>query len=200
MVCSYRTNHAVSFIEEGTTLNPWDFVKAAQNKEEANWDKLYEDYDAAVDWPTVDFYKELVKKYPDMKVILTIRSAESWYESFKNTVYVSFLKAKDMTEDDPKYPFVRMCSDIPFGGALADPKQFADKEKIIKLYNDHNEEVKRIVPADRLYVMELGSGWEGLCKFLGKEVQKEPYPRSNSTKEFRQLVNGYYKYEDADAL
>lgn len=191
---SYTTNHSVSFIED-SRLNPDDFIQAALNNNVADWDKLYENYDAATDWPTVHFYKELFQKYPNLRVILTVRSAESWYESFKNTVFKSFLKTQDITPDDPKYLFIKMCRDIPFNGILADPKQFNDKEKIIKLYNDHNEEVKAFIPAEQLYIMELGSGWEGLCKFLGKEIPEVPYPSNNSTKEYQDVVLSSSEWE-----
>lgn len=159
------------------------------DKENADWDKLYEFYDAAVDWPTVDFYKELHQKYPDMKIILTVRSPESWYESVKSALHYSFTKPRNIVPGSRREAFFKMCTVIPFDGLLGDPKHFDDKEMIIKLFNDHNEEVKRVIPASHLYVMELGSGWEGLCKFLGKDIPNEPYPRTNSSKEFIEMVD-----------
>lgn len=86
-----------------------------------------------------------------------------------------------------------MCKTVIFDGVLSDPEKFKDEEAIKKLYLDHIEDVKKTVPADRLYIMELGSGWEGLCKFLGKEVPKEPYPRSNSTNNFQKRVAVVYE-------
>ena len=55
-----------------------------------------------------------------------------------------------------------------------------------QLFIDHIEEVKRTVPPERLLVMELGEGWERLCKFLDKKVPDQPYPKANSTQEFIQ--------------
>lgn len=69
-------------------------------------------------------------------------------------------------------------------GNIGDPDKFNDEETIKRLFLEHIEEVKNNVPAEQLYVMELGSGWEGLCKFLEKDVPKEPYPSVNSTNEF----------------
>lgn len=39
------------------TLNTDDFLDAYNNRDEADWDKLYENYSAGVDWPTSTFYK-----------------------------------------------------------------------------------------------------------------------------------------------
>ena len=42
-----------------------------------DWDAVYKDYSSAVDWPTASYYKELSDKYPDAKVILGMRDANS---------------------------------------------------------------------------------------------------------------------------
>lgn len=49
-------------------MNPADFYNAYIDRKNAEWDKLYEKYDTAVDWPTVTFYKDLLQQYPDAKV------------------------------------------------------------------------------------------------------------------------------------
>jgi hypothetical protein len=61
---------------------------AIKNCEEADWDKLYENYNAAVDVPTWLWYKNLIRKYPNAKVILTVRDPESWYTSMKNFISI----------------------------------------------------------------------------------------------------------------
>jgi hypothetical protein len=42
--------------------------------------------------------------------------------------------------------------------------------------------------ADRLLVYKLGDGWEPLCKFLNKPVPANPFPKNNSSDEFRAHV------------
>ena len=37
-------------------------------------------YTATCDWPSTVIWEELIKKYPDAKVILTLRDAEGWYK------------------------------------------------------------------------------------------------------------------------
>jgi hypothetical protein len=169
---------------EDPTLNPDDFYHAYLDRKNADWDKLYENYDAAVDWPTVSFYKELLARYPDAKVILTVRSADSWYKSVKNTIHKAALKASNVPPNHPMHSFNRMARTVCLGGRISDPEKFSDEETLKRLFLEHIEEVKMNVPADQLYVMELGEGWDGLCKFLEKEMPKEPYPNCNSTNEF----------------
>lgn len=51
--------------------------------------------------------------------------------------------------------------------------------EIIDLLKTHNAHVRKVVPKDRLLEMEISDGWEPLCKFLGKPIPDEPFPRSN---------------------
>jgi hypothetical protein len=159
-----------------------DFTNAADNNGEADWDRIYNKYSAAVDHPTCHFYKELMAKYPDAKVILTVRSAESWYKSVKKTIYAQHNDPRFVTPEFER--FKRMTDRVALDGVLTDPKRFEKEDEVMKMFTDHNEEVKHYVPADRLYVMQLGEGWEGVCKFLGKDIPDVPYPKSNSTEAF----------------
>ena len=63
-----------------------------------------------------------------------------------------------------------------------------DREHAISVYERHNEEVKRSVPEEKLLVYEVKEGWEPLCRFLGKEVPDEPFPRVNDRVEFIGLM------------
>lgn len=93
----------------------------------------------------------------------------------------------ELATDDPENPiyyFYQLINIVALDGYAFDPKKFADEEYVKKLFNAHIEEVKRVVPADQLLVLELGEGWDRLCHFLGKEVPDVPYPSVNSTAEF----------------
>jgi hypothetical protein len=63
-----------------------------------------------------------------------------------------------------------------------------DEAHMIDVFNRHNEEVKRTIPADRLLVFEAAQGWEPLCRFLAVPVPAAPFPLTNTTEEFRQRV------------
>jgi hypothetical protein len=46
-------------------------------------------------------------------------------------------------------------------------------------YERYNAEVQRVVPREKLLVMNVKEGWEPLCRFLGHEVPQRPVPRRN---------------------
>ncbi|EIE78208.1 hypothetical protein RO3G_02912 [Rhizopus delemar RA 99-880] len=84
-ILGYNTHH-MSCIFKNENLDFETFKEAHRNPEAIDWDKPYDGFDAAVDWPTCNFYKELMVKYPDAKVLLTVRTPESWYVSVCKTV------------------------------------------------------------------------------------------------------------------
>jgi hypothetical protein len=43
----------------------------------ADWERLFGGYQAAVDWPVVMYYKDLMTVYPEAKVILTVRDPDN---------------------------------------------------------------------------------------------------------------------------
>lgn len=50
------------------------------------------------------------------------------------------------------------------------------------MLEEHNSWVKRNVPPEKLLIMELGEGWEPLCRFLDMPVPNEPFPHVNDAK------------------
>ena len=59
-----------------------------------------------------------------------------------------------------------------------------------QIYQDHYEVIRKIVPKERLLNYELGSGWEQLCKFLGKDEPKEDFPWINEAAALEKAMNG----------
>lgn len=164
------------------------FKDAIENREEADWDTLYKKFNAAVDIPTWFWYKELIKKYPNAKVILTIRDPESWYISMTKICAVL---------NDPKYITdsgrPRQVTELTWN-FLDHPSSptcglLENKESTIAAYIKHNQDVIDFVPKENLLVMELGEGWERLCEFLGKPIPNVPYPNLHKPKEFEETIN-----------
>jgi hypothetical protein len=172
-----------------------DFYQAYINRAEADFDRLFEGYDATSGWIPVAFYKDLLAKYPDAKVILTERPAEDWYKSMRNTFLTTTVSKSGITPDHPQYAFYKLVANLTLDGVLRHPEKFSDEAYFKQMFLDHNEEVKRVVPAEQLYVMQIGEGWESVCRFLGKDVPELPYPNQNNTDSF----NTYTKTIDAPA-
>ncbi len=150
-----------------------------------DWNAIFAGYNSAVDWPTAAFWRELAASYPQAKVILTVRGAESWYESISGTI----LALMSMPEQwpPPIRPVFEMATKIvrerSFPGGL-------DRDQIIQTFNAHVDAVKTAIPAERLLVYEVKEGWGPLCEFLGEPVPSTPFPKTNSKEEFWNLVNG----------
>jgi hypothetical protein len=58
-----------------------------------------------------------------------------------------------------------------------------NKEEILSnlrsAYYEHYDSIRDATPLGQLLEYELGSGWEPLCKFLGKPIPNEPFPQIN---------------------
>ena len=48
-----------------------------------DWNQLLAGYTSCVDWPSAHYWRDLVEFFPEARVILTWRSAESWWASFE---------------------------------------------------------------------------------------------------------------------
>ncbi|KAI8332015.1 P-loop containing nucleoside triphosphate hydrolase protein [Chlamydoabsidia padenii] len=188
----YPTHHVIMVRDDpDQDYNVW--VRAFDNPEdhEDEWEKVYGKYSAAIDHPTSGFYKELSARYPDAKVILTVRSAESWFRSMHQTVIPQVAKSNSGLTQATKILQNMFKHTMLNGWMEKDMTKINDKEFLCRYFNDHIEEVKRTIPADRLLVYELGSGWEPLCKFLGKEIPDEPYPRTNDVESFKKTFENF---------
>ena len=151
-------------------VSPW--VAAAEGR--PDWDATFAGYRATCDWPSANYWKPILSRYPDARVILTTRSAESWYESFAATI------AKLVAEPEAQPPQMAAWMDMlnqllerAFDG------RHTDRAHAIAVFNAYEAEVKANVPPDRLLVFCAADGWEPLCRFLGKPVPATPYPRTN---------------------
>jgi hypothetical protein len=176
-----------------------DFWVSAWRGEQADWEGILGDYEATVDWPACTFYEELMDRNPGAKVLLSVRDPDSWYESLRNTIY-------ELSVVIPRHPIYRigykLVSFFIFrGSSNADLAgeiiwqgtfhgHFEDKAYAIEVYNQHNDEVKRRVPPERLLVYEVKDGWEPLCEFLGVREPEEPFPRANDAAEMRRNRRG----------
>lgn len=59
---------------------------------------------------------------------------------------------------------------------------FPNKGK--QVYLDHVEEIRSLVPPERLLEYQIGDGWGPLCEFLGEEVPDTAFPRGNDMADF----------------
>ena len=153
--------------------------------EPVDWDALFSGYQAAVDWPSCNFWEAQLARFPDAKVLLSERDPERWYESVMSTIYPSSLAGRK-AEDPAIRDRVEMAFEVIWD-ALFDSRM-DDKEHVIGVYLAHNERVKRLVPADKLLVFNPADGWDPLCAFFDCDVPEEAFPRVNTTEDFHQRM------------
>ena len=152
-----------------------------------DWDEVFDGYGAAVDAPAYVAWRDLMKAYPDAKVVLTVRDADSWYGSMSKTIladgYLQSLMATDLA------PMLggmlgAMLSEVGGPPPMDGPPGPPPKEVMMAMREAHDAAVQREVPPDRLLVFKVSEGWSPLCRFLGIEVPSTPFPRVNDSESF----------------
>ena len=157
-------------------------VWAALNRgEQIDWDALFEGYQASVDWPSCNYWRQQMQRYPDARVILSSRDPESWYTSVMNTIFPTSQSVRN-SEDEAAARLGDWLFEIIWNGVF--DGRLEDRAHCLKIFRAHEAEVRREVPPDQLLVHQAKEGWEPVCRFLGCEVPDEPYPRVNSTEDF----------------
>ncbi|KAL6757346.1 hypothetical protein V8C86DRAFT_2627036 [Haematococcus lacustris] len=131
-------------------------------------------YKSGIDLPIQMVYKQLMKEYPDAKVLLTVRDFDSWYTSVLATIW----KVDLLLRGAPTY-VAALCPDVKYWIAMHDAYfapsglfqgRIHDKEHMRQVFEGWNAEVQRVVPPDRLLVFNVKQGWAPLCAFLGVPV------------------------------
>ena len=150
-----------------------------------DWQALYSGYESAVDWPTAGFFRELLEVYPSARFVLTVRSPESWADSFDATIYRALAERDHAPAEKKEWleMVAGVVSKTGFPGGL-------DRAGLIDAFLAHNEGVRSAVPASQLLVYQVRDGWEPLCAFLGTPFPTEPFPRTNDRAEFWDRVTG----------
>lgn len=155
--------------------------QARARGEAVSWDELLGGFRSAVDWPSVHFWRELVRDFPAAKIILTVRDPDAWYDSISNTIFKALEQPLPQHDDAARGQRV-MAKDIIVERAFDNRLQ--DKAHVLARYASHNAEVQRSVPAERLLTYDVGQGWAPLCRFLGVPVPATPFPAANRRDEF----------------
>ena len=141
-----------------------------------DWDVLYRSYHSAVEWPTVSFLPQLLRKYPEAKVILTQRDAKDWYESANATIFDG-LELSQFNPDPSKQASGAMKRRLILDGVFSG--KYRDKAYAIEAYQQHIRTVVDLVLPGRLLQFRVTEGWKPLCDFLDVPMLNEPFPRRN---------------------
>ena len=157
----------------------WPLWETAAAGGSVDWAVLFQGWVSTTDAPACHFYRELANVFPDAKVILGVRDEERWFASTQNTIL-----------SGPVAGFHAARGSLPMVEAVGwgtDPR-LRDKAWMLDRYRRHNAEVVAHIPAARLLVYDPADGWEPLCRFFGRPIPDEPFPRVNSTEEFKSMI------------
>ena len=185
--------HMFEVLENKKNKSHIDFWNKVANTPEGRqhiWNEVFANYSATVDNPGCCVWRELMAAYPDTKVILTLhpKGAESWYDSTYQTIYQSeYLwqfkvlrivpKVKKMTNMTRKLIWERSLKGTMKSKALA-----------IARYHEHIEEVKQLVPVEKLLIYSVDQGWEPLCNFLQVPVPDKEFPKVNDRLQLKRSI------------
>ncbi|GEO10095.1 sulfotransferase family protein [Segetibacter aerophilus] len=194
-----KTYHMKELLVQPQHLQHWITLRETGT---TNWDELYNGYQATVDFPAYPWYKEHMKRYPDAKVILTVRPFEKWHDSVYSTIWQaqnpSEEQKKEMGQKIAANPglvetikCVEFAKDVIMGDHFEG--KFLDKVFAEKVFNQHIEEVKAYVPADKLLVFDVSEGWGPLCNFLEVAEPAEPLPHTNKKENFKEMLGQLMK-------
>lgn len=138
------------------------------------------------------FAPELIAAYPDAKVVLNMRDLDKWHASATknlcdavNDHWFKYL----LTWFHPTLWWMYHCHQRTLwprlfrcpGSSLRSGVEVNGKW----IYREHCAMIRGLVPKDRLLEWRIEDGWEPLCKFLGKDIPNEPFPRANDATGFQ---------------
>lgn len=153
------------------------------------WDEIYGQYGAVTEVGAA-FAEQLIKAYPEAKVVVVRREFERWWPSFRDGVAAPVFSLQGT--------FLMYCVLPILGnrGVAAMRKiisgffgatNLADIEKNAKaVYDEYFARVEAMVPSERRLEYQLGQGWEPLCSFLGKDIPDVGFPHINEAQALRE--------------
>jgi hypothetical protein len=162
-----------------------------------DWDKVFGNCQATVDWPGSFHWRELMDVYPEAKVLLSVRPADAWARSMSGTIWdvvygdnlVHDLSSARTRVDAGWRDYMELITAMwEKSGLLPSSAAGPDLDELARAFDRYNEEVRETVSAERLLVWSPDDGWEPLCEFLDKPVPAAPLPRVNDSKMFNDRI------------
>lgn len=174
-----KCHHMIEVIHKPGEPEKW--LDAIDNPA-VDWDDLFAGFSACVDWPACHFYKTLAARYPEARVILTVRDPLAWFESMTATT-LNVIRPR-LAEPGNRNLGTELVVKGAFDGIIDDPRHG------VAMFERHTREVIENIDPARLLIYDVRQGWEPLCAFLGKPIPTAPFPRVNSREDFHEIFFG----------
>jgi len=169
----------------GILGNEWLKI-LAQGSSAEDFLKMYTGVDATCDIPSCCYWKEILKAFPDAKVILMKRNNDSdWFKSLENQLNImkSSFVFSSLSKLSLTANYLHKLMDLTLNRCL-NSKIISCNEKlnsrVLKsIYKKHNEKVEKEVPKEKLLVFKVSEGWKPLCEYLQFDIPKKDFPHEN---------------------
>lgn len=155
--------------------------QAALRGEIVDWQPVFANFQASVEWPAVSFLPQVLEAFPQARVVLTLRDPQEWYASAAATIFRG-LEISRYNPDPGRREQAGLARQIVLERFFAGLHW--DRAAAITRFQRHNAEVRARVPAARLLAYRIHEGWEPLCTFLGLPQPQVAFPRLNARQDF----------------
>lgn len=206
-ILGYKTHHGLL---EDVFDSPWSLIEQAADAtwptvpgatprppyQREDWDAIWGNkYEAVTDLAS-PFALELIKAYPEAKVVITQRDFDSWWPSFRTELRDKVMKEPNssiqafITNSFLGIRPVHAMRKVILGFFHAKRRLEVDTERAREIYDGYFREIRALVPPERRLEYKIGSGWEPLCTFLGVEVPDVEFPNANEAAEHKKVAAG----------
>jgi sulfotransferase family protein len=183
------TYHMVDVLQDMPRLRQWQAALDGN----PDWDAIFDGYNSTVDWPGSFFYRELKAQYPEAKMLLSVRSGESWAKSMIATIS-SFLYGDSLMHHlsmargtiDPLWQsYTPTMQRMWRESDMMQESSAFDVDVLARQMERYNAQVQAEFPD--VLVWSPADGWEPICDLLELPVPDEPFPHVNDSASFEAL-------------
>jgi hypothetical protein len=184
--------HMVNVLADMDQATTWAAALAGK----ADFHEVFADFESSVDWPGSFFYRQLMEVFPEAKVLLSVRPAEDWELSMRETIWAIFYGdhlLNDLSRargrvDSAWRSYIEMMEGMWEQSGLLGGGATATTGELARAFDAYNQEVIATVPPERLLVWSVNDGWDPLCEFLGVQAPDVPFPRLNDSRQFIERI------------
>src|SRR5271168_1050671 len=105
------------------------------------WGSIFDGYQSTTDYPACSYWRELADYYPNAKVVLTVRDADSWFDSVTEPIFSEQMQGS--LAGSPAGEMMRGAIFDAFGGRVK------DREFMTDWFKRRNQAVIDALPAHR---------------------------------------------------
>ena len=168
-------HHMSEVIGDADQIRHWSDVVEGR----AEFERIFSGFRAAVDFPVSAYWQDVLASTPGARVILSYRDAEDWYGSFSQTI-LPLILAREAWPAAAR-PWFEMIEKVIIGKALGGR---TDREGILAAYRANDAAVRDLEAQGKALVFSVRDGWGPLCRFLGVEIPREAFPKTNARADF----------------